>query len=191
MYWKRSIDHRSKRRVVEYLAADIGVSVERFLEVVAARKRYRAAKAERRRRRQRFLALNPKAKSRPREGVVFAGEGEFHALLREAGMSIKDYAQLAGYADFTVRGWNGHPMYHEPVLLLTHIIWARNMAAFLAERGWNAEDFKPKGLPRTTDGRYARTSEQGEAIRASVQPATILCPVHGNQVALGGECPKC
>lgn len=188
MYFRHGV---RSRRLAEYLAENAGVSVERLLEVIAARKRYRRALAERRRRRRRFLAVNPKAESRPREGVVFTGEGELHALLREAGMTIEEFAAAADIGKSTVKGWFGHPMRRTSIILLEHMIWARNMARFLEERGWSSEQFKPKGLPRTTDGRYARTTEQGEAILAAAQPDTIVCPVHGRQTPLGGECPKC
>lgn len=188
---KRALNHPQRRKVVEYLAAQQGVTVEHFLEVIKRRKEFRQARFYRRRARLRSLERNPKARRRPMKYATHAGEGEFHALLREANMTVKDYAELTGYSKSTVAGWNGHPMHAMHVVLLQHLLWARAMAEQLRARGLDPEQFKPKGAPPITDGRYPRNREQSDAVISSLEPDVIVCPVHGRQPALGGECPKC
>lgn len=128
-----------------------------------------------------------KAAARPREGKVYAGEGEFHELLKEAGLTEQKFAEMAGYTLSTVKGWKGHPLHHLPCQFLRHYIWANNMARVL---GAAAEQHKPKGVPRTKEGQYPRTEAQAEKVVADAADM-IMCPAHGLQKAMGGECPKC
>lgn len=122
----------------------------------------------------------------------YAGEGELHSLLRESGLTLDEFLSIAGIHRATFDGWYGHPLHHWPIALLEHVVWARNMAAFLSSKGWDPVQFKPKGLPPAPGGRYARTKEQGAELLAGAGfPDQINCPVHGWQKALGGECSLC
>lgn len=158
---KRPLRHRQRRKFVEILAAQQGVTVEHFLEVVANRKKLKLARFHRRRARRRHLASNMNAIRRFRDkDRLYAGEGELHELMRQIGMTREQFCELAGIKISTFDHWYGYPMHGWPLALLRSHVWATNMAKFIESKGWDPNQFKAKSLPRTTEGRYPRTSSQ-------------------------------
>lgn len=146
------------------------VTIDQLLEIQRRRAAFRNGRWHRRRARARTLAANggrPARKKRVNFGgkVVYAGEGEFHALLRELGWNEQKFADFAGVAVKTVHSWEGHPIALWPVQLLYYTLWAKNMAAVI---GHLAEKYRPRGVPPAPGGRYPRTREQGKKLLESV-----------------------
>lgn len=156
---------------LQHLADYHDVPLERVIEVIRARAVRRSAIFHRKRSRRRSLERNPDARRRAFKLQACVGEGEFEILLRESGMTKKQFAELAGVGERTIGGWQGHPLPLWPVQLLYFVIWSRGMAAFLASKGWKPEDFQPRGLPPAPGGRYPRTVEQVEQLRSDAREA--------------------
>ena len=147
---KRNLNHPQHAKLLAYLADFVGVTPQRFLEVVAARKAHKKAKFYRERSKRRRKGRKPV----PRIGgsKSYAHEGEFTQLLRILKWSIPDFCEYAGVANRTAWGWLGHPMAKWPVELLRQRIQiARAEAA-----GVNMGQFTPAPLPKFPDGRYPR-----------------------------------
>lgn len=149
---------------LRYLAEMHDVPLERLVETIKARKIFVRARRERARSRRRWLEKEPNARSRRFRGRVYAGEGEFHDLLRESGMTVEQFSALAGIGRRTVSSWKGHPLFLWPIQLLYFFIWSKNMAAAFKERRVDPNIFRPKGLPRAPQGRYPRTRKDLEEL---------------------------
>jgi hypothetical protein len=151
------------RRRLEPLAAQHGVSVNRIVEVVRARRDFRRAEFFRRRSRKRVMAKNPYARRmKMLEGEAqYAGEGELHALLRVIDMKPAEFCAIVGLNISTFNRWYGHPLHPWPVEFLRYYGWARAMAQYLRDENIDPEQFKPKIPERAMPtGRYPRTPEQ-------------------------------
>lgn len=138
------------------LAAQQEVSVEHYLAVVAARKKFRQARKER--------AFTPRTKQGVSQEYLYAGEGRFHELLRILNMSQEDFSRLAGLSYETVRSWYGFPMHGWQVALLEALAHNKAMADFLVSRGWDPAKFKPAPLRPYPSGHYPRTTQQGREL---------------------------
>jgi hypothetical protein len=166
---RRFLSHARCAKLRAYLAAANGVTEERLLEVVEQRRRFRRARRERARSRQRWPADNPMPMKQFKR--KHAGEGDLHELLREAGLSYKDFCAMIPIDQAIFHRWYGHPLHPWPVRLLEQFIWARNMAAKLKELGIDPEQFKKKGLPPTLGFGRAMNKEQGEAMIKKLKQA--------------------
>lgn len=159
-----------KRKHVEYLAGTVGVTPERFLEVMRARSVYRARKYHARRSRKRALEKNPKAfKRKPAIGNIYSGESDFEAMLRVVGMSNTDFIRRTGIREDLFYKWYGNPMHPWPVEFLRLYGYAKAMEKHLMENGVDCTRFQPK-LPTTLlkHGRYPRKAGQGPKIAPDV-----------------------
>jgi len=153
------VTSRFRRKCVEGWARLHGVTPERYIEVVQARKAYRKGKYVRKWQRITTLKENPKAKRRlgTRRKAIFSGEGEFDNLLKQLNWSHKDFAEFAGMSRATVSGWTGHPLHKWPVKLMELILTVRSMSALLEKQGFDpAVHGKIPQLPPTKPGRFPR-----------------------------------
>lgn len=145
------------RRRLEPLAKQHGVTVERIVEVVRARRNFRKAAFYRKRARGRALKKNRFArKFNVSSKTLLSGEGELHGLLKAIGLSEAEFCQLAGIDRSVFYRWYGFPLAEWPRVLLLHYGWAMKMATFLASKGWDPEKFRPEPPPLTKAGRYPR-----------------------------------
>ena len=85
-----------------------------------------------------------------------AGQGELHGLLSACGLDEAEFCALVGIDRSVFYRWYGHPLHKWPAVLLFHFGWAKNMANFLAARGWDPEKFRPLLPLPTTAGQYPR-----------------------------------
>jgi hypothetical protein len=159
------ISDAAKRRL-QPVAALHGVTVDRLVDVIRARRRHRRARFFRRRGKKRAL----KARSKPFSSRLYAGEGALDNLLRQSGLTVSEYCDLCGITVSSFRRWAGHPLTKMPIALLEHFIWAKNMAAFLIERGYDPGRFRPQALPRAPGGHYPRTTDQVQQLIRDVKP---------------------
>jgi len=133
-----------KPRTISYLARTHGVTEEQFLKVVAARKKYRAARRDRARK---VGAWGEQTyRSRRRADRLRAGEGEIHGWLRRLNMTGPEFCKLAGMAEATFNAWYGHCLWDWPVKLLALYAYARNMEKFLASKGYELEQFRDQPI---------------------------------------------
>lgn len=152
------------------LAKRHNVPIEAILEIQRRRASYRLAKMYRGRARRRTIGDKPRALRKkytvpPRH---YAGEGELHSLLREAGLKPAQFCALAGISERSFNRWEGHPIAMWPIQLLYFLVWSKRMAEFLTARGWNPDDYRPKGVTLAPGGRYPRTPEQVRALQKNV-----------------------
>src|SRR5437867_6089885 len=112
------------RRRLEPLARLHAVTVERLVEVVRARRKFRRGRDDRQRSRKRVLKNNGNARSFKmlQHEARYVGEGEFGALLRMAGISEVDFAHLAGIDASAVRRWCRNPLFSWPAELLRYFL---------------------------------------------------------------------
>ena len=139
--------------------ARFGITAEELKENQRLRAEFRLARFMRRR-----SARRAKAKwkgrygvSRKMKGKLFAGEGEFHALLRLSGLTEQMFAKIAGITHGAVSKWSGHPLMRWPAHMLRLIIWAQNARAWMEKNSVNADQFNAV-LPTKLNqgGRYPR-----------------------------------
>lgn len=154
------------RKRIEHICRVHGVTFERMVEVIRARRKYRRANSWRKRSRRRQLDKNPNARRMKllHGEAVYSGEGELHPLLRAVGLNITDFCRLAGIEAETFYRWYGHPLHPWPIELLRQYGWAKAMAEKLRELGVDPDGFKPS-IPerKMPTGRYPRTSAQAPA----------------------------
>lgn len=144
------------------LRSRFDVTIEEILENSRRRRAYVLAKFFRRRERERSKAKSwraQKGKKRYMEKAPRSGEGEFHELLREAGMTEVEFARLTKLHLSTVHSWHGHPLARWPMELLKFLIYARNMEDFLRSKGYDTDQFLPKKMERVSTGRYPRKTD--------------------------------
>ncbi len=148
------------RRRLEPLARMHGVTVDRIVEVVRARRAFKRARSYRRRARKRSLERNPFARKfrLTEQEALLAGEGLLHGHLRAARLTHLEFCELVGISPSTFFRWYGFSLAKWPVEFLKPYAQAQNMAKFLAEKGWDPGKFGPQ-LPRPMKaGRYPRKS---------------------------------
>jgi hypothetical protein len=181
------------RRRLEPLARLHGVTIERIVEVVRARRKFRRAKFYRRRARRRALERNPSArKFRFQQEPLLAGETELHGLLKAVGLTKAQFCGLVGIDPSVFDRWYANPLHPWPVEFLRYFGWAQRMAQQMREWGKDPEIYKPRLPAAAKAGHYPRTWEQGEQLIAALSTAhTINCPIHGRQIATGPKCPHC
>ncbi len=146
------------RRRLEPFAKQHGVTVDRLVEVMRVRRRYKRAVFYRRRARRRILAVNPTAKKVRRvPNKLYAGEGEFHALLRLSGLNQAYFAKIAGVTPSAVSKWKGFPISNWPCHMLRLIIWTQNVQVWMQKNNIDPNQFNvvmPTKLNK--NGRYPR-----------------------------------
>lgn len=150
------VTSRFRRKCVEGWARLHGVTPERFIEVVQARKAYRNGKYRRKVQRATTLKRNPKAKRRVGilRKAIFSGEGEFDNLLKQLNWTHDDFAEYAGMSRTTVSGWTGHPLHKWPVKMMELILTVRSMSALLEKQGFDpAAHWKIPQLPQEKRGK--------------------------------------
>lgn len=158
---------RRRRREIALaaLAARECVSVEHVRAVLARRVLYRLNVMYRLRSRMRRAGRGYQGKRlKSATQLKLAGEGRFHELLKLAGLTERAFAELVGLHPRKVQAWSGHPLHLWPEKFLENYVHNRNMAAMLAQHGWDPETFKAGRLPLAPTGRYPRTTEQGRAL---------------------------
>lgn len=92
-------------------------------------------------------ASRTKAWGRDPQAHLAAGEGELHGLLKQAGMSERDFFELARIERTAFLRWYGHPLHEWPLVLLRAHVEVLAMRKWFAEHGVDTEQFKPKTLP--------------------------------------------
>ena len=108
--------------------------------------------------------------AKPFSSQIYAGEGELHNLLRQSGLTVGQFCEVCGITVNGFRRWDGHPVTRMPIALLEHFVWAKNMAAFLLERGYDPGKFKAKALPHAAGGHYPRTTDQVQELVRDIKP---------------------
>ena len=163
----RGMAHPKKRLYAQWVADQLEVSLEHFLDIVRKRKIAKVARMFRRRSRRRTIEKGGyKIGPRVKQHQAYSGEGEFDVLLRIAGLSTAGFAEVSGMGKSTIRQWFGHPMYSWPCNFLRTYIWAQRMAQVLEARGIDPGQYRVGELEMEpmNAGRYPRTEEQARAL---------------------------